>query len=466
MATAGASALALAACGGGESGEASADSSAPAEETGAAEPSDRETTEAAGPSARVALTYDGGVLVYDAADLEQLADLPAEGFTRLNQGGDNRHLFLTEGESFRMLDTGTWTEPHGDHGHSYTTEPILSEQRLEGPHPGHLVVHDGRAVAFFDGSADTLEFDPTTLDAAAPIETTEGSAGEAHHGVAVPRADGSTVLTEGTEDARSTVRVVDADGEEIARTDECPGVHGEAAAADGVIVVGCEDGIVIVDGEEIRKVDAADDYARIGNQAGSPESPVVLGDYKTDPDAELERPQKISLTDTEAGSIRVVDLPASYSFRGLGRGPEGEALVFGTDGTLRVIDPESGEISKEIPVTEAWEEPDEWQQPMPNLQVSGSKAYITEPEAKTLHVVDLESGEVADSVELPEAPIEMAVASGDMVESHGEDSHDGHDHGDDEHGHDHSHDHEGHDHGEDGHDHDHGDDHSHEGHDH
>src|SRR5699024_7427596 len=226
--------------------------------------------------------------------------LPADGFTRLNQAGDDRHLFLTEGDSFRLLDTGTWSEPHGDHSHSYTTDPVLSDQRVEGSHPGHLVVHAGIAAAFFDGDGVVKTFDPTSLDASTPISTDDQPLPDPHHGVAVPRGDGSVVLTEGTEDSRSTVLLQDADGEEIARTDDCPGVHGEAVAADGVITLGCENGIVIVivDGDEITHVEADQDFARIGNQAGSPESPVVLGDFKTDPDAELERPTRISLTDT------------------------------------------------------------------------------------------------------------------------------------------------------------------------
>ena len=69
---------------------------------------------------------------------------------------------------------------------------------------------------------------------------------------------------------------------------------------------------------------------------------MLLGDYKTDPDAELERPTRVSLIDTRDASLRLVDLGTSYSFRSLGRGPEGEALVLGTDGALHVLDPESG----------------------------------------------------------------------------------------------------------------------------
>jgi hypothetical protein len=38
--------------------------------------------------------------------------------------------------------------------------------------------------------------------------------------------------------------LLDADREEVARSEECPGVHGETVAADETIVIGCEDGIL------------------------------------------------------------------------------------------------------------------------------------------------------------------------------------------------------------------------------
>ena len=48
-------------------------------------------TEVAAAAPRVAISYDGGVQVLDGSTLEVLADVPYDGFTRLNLAGDGRH---------------------------------------------------------------------------------------------------------------------------------------------------------------------------------------------------------------------------------------------------------------------------------------------------------------------------------------------------------------------------------------
>ena len=76
---------------------------------------------------------------------------------------------------------------------------------------------------------------------------------------------------------------------------------------DHAVTLGCEDGILVFRDGAFTKVASPDAYGRIGNQAGSPASPVVLGDYKTDPDADLERPETVALVDTRTAEIRLVD---------------------------------------------------------------------------------------------------------------------------------------------------------------
>jgi hypothetical protein len=136
--------------------------------------------------------------------------------------------------------------------------------------------------------------------------------------------------------------------------------------------------------------------------------PLLLGDYRTDPEAELERPTRISLIDTEKKKLTLVDLGTSYSFRSLARGPEGEALVLGTDGAIRVIDPATGSIEKKIPAVRKWEEPLDWQQPRPTLFVRGATAYVSEPGERALHAIDLTTGEKRASVTLPERTNELS----------------------------------------------------------
>ncbi|MFD6092842.1 hypothetical protein ACFWGN_12030 [Oerskovia sp. NPDC060338] len=68
-----------------------------------------------------------------------------------------------------------------------------------------------------------------------------------------------------------------------------------------------------------------------------------------------------SLIDTRTPTLKTVDLPSSYTFRSLGCGDAGEALVLGTDGQLHVIDPEAGALARSSPVIDAWEKPEEWQ---------------------------------------------------------------------------------------------------------
>ncbi|NLU64049.1 hypothetical protein HCA61_17500 [Rhodococcus sp. HNM0563] len=364
--------------------------------------------EVTSPEPRLALTYDGGILVVDATELDIVANLPLDGFNRLGPAGDDRHVFVSTAGGFRALDTGSWSDAHGDHSHHFAGTPALTDLTFPADKPGHIVAHAGTTALFDDGTGNIALFDSDELDPSGPRPDTDTyTTPDAHHGVAVPLEDGSLLVTEGDSESRSSVVLLDVDRNEVARTDECTGVHGEAVAADSV-VFGCEDGMVTFRDGTFTKVTAPDPYGRLGNQAGSDESPIVLGDYKTDPDAELERPERVALVDTRTAQMKLVDLGTSYTFRSLGRGPHGEALVLGTDGALHVIDPETGDVVDRIAVLDPWTEPDEWQSPRPALEVQGHTAYVTDPANDELHAVDLESGGIRTTT-LPHTPNEISI---------------------------------------------------------
>lgn len=368
--------------------------------------------EVSSPQARIVTTYDGGIITLDANTLEVLDDTELAGFNRLNSAGDGRHVFVSTGGGFQLFDTGAWTEPHGDHTHSYTATPELTDITYSTDKPGHVVNHAGKTVLFGDGDGKIQTFDTASLLKGDEVEPEIKNALEPHHGVAVVLENGDLLHTLGDEDSRNGAVVFNAAGEEIARNEQCPGVHGESAALGDAIAVGCEDGVLIYKDGEFTKVQAPDSYGRIGNQSGSDISPVVLGDYKVDKDADLERPERVSLTNTETGELTLVDLGTSYSFRSLGRGPAGEAVVLGTDGALHIIDANTGAITNTYPVIDAWTEPEVWQEARPTLFINKDRAYVSDPSNNELHVVDLANGNILASATLPGTPNELTGVSG------------------------------------------------------
>ncbi|MFJ3971083.1 zinc metallochaperone AztD [Streptomyces parvus] len=378
-----AASMALTACGGNGNDDT----------PGGAEPKKQKSSEAAAVGNPIVASYDGGLYVLDGETLKLAKTIELPGFNRVNPAGDKEHVVVSTDSGFRVLDA---------------TRQEFTDAEFKGAKPGHVVRHGGKTVLFTDGTGEVNVFDPADLsDGKKPDGRTYTSA-KPHHGVAIELVGGELVTTLGTEEKRTGALVLDKDNKEIARAENCPGVHGEAAAQGEVVGFGCEDGVLLYKDGEFTKVDAPGDYARTGNQAGSDASPILLGDYKTDPDAELERPTRISLIDTRTAKMKLVDLGTSYSFRSLARGPHGEALVLGTNGVLHVIDPETGKVEKKIEAVGDWTEPLDWQQPRPTLFVRDHTAYVSDPGKRQLHAFDLESGEKQASVTLPKGTNELS----------------------------------------------------------
>ncbi|WP_412872460.1 hypothetical protein [Curtobacterium flaccumfaciens] len=369
--------------------------------TGCATNTDAESDSSATPKAdgtRITLTHDGGLLVLDE-DLQVVADDAIDGFTRVNPAGDGRHVLVTVPEGFRVLDT--------------QAEPALTDAVFPADTGGHAVVHGDRTALFADGTGDVTTFDHTELDGAdlPEVETTKSEA--AHHGVAIELEDGTLLTTVGTEEHRSGVRALDADGEETARSEECPDVHGEGAVKGEVAVFGCTDGALVYEDGAFEKIDAPTEYGRTGNLFTTEDSSVAVGDYNDDPDSEGYLLDQIALIDAASGKYTVADMPdgVGFTFRDLARGPGDEAVVLGSDGALHTFDETTGEQLESYPVIDAWEGPAEWQDAHPALKVEGDVAYVTDPAEQKVHAVDLTTGEViASSDELPGVPNEIAVA--------------------------------------------------------
>lgn len=372
--------------------------------TAAATSAPRGVEEGAPDSPRLAVAVAGAVQVLDGQTLEVLAEFGTEEFTRLNALGDGQHVLVTTSAGFQVLDT---------------VAPELTDTVFPAEAAGHVVRHAGLTVLYDDGTGRTTVFETDALRAGAGEmpETRTHEAAAPHHGVSIVLEDGTLLTTVGDAAGRSGAMALEPHDDhwhEHAVNDECPGIHGEGTAADEAVVFGCEDGALLYSDGGFRKLAAPDEFGRMGNAYVSETSPIVLGDYKSDPDAEGYLLSAVTLIDTVAGTLEVVELPddVRYTYRDVVRGPGDLAYILSTDGSIHVLDPETGEFTDEFPVVEPWEGPAEWQDPHPAIVVDGDIAYVTEPASNQVHSVDLTSGERLASVELDDAPNEMAVALG------------------------------------------------------
>ncbi|WP_245934446.1 zinc metallochaperone AztD [Arthrobacter psychrolactophilus] len=358
-------------------------------------------TAAPNPGGRVAVSHPGGISVLDGTTLELVKSFDSEEFTRLNPAGDGRHVVVTTTAGFQLLDMN---------------EPKLTDLVVDAKAAGHVVRHAGNTVFFDDGTGTT------TIMKSADLATSEEKlpasqhyqAPSPHHGVSIVLEDGTLLTTVGDKSSRSGATALEAHEDHwhaTAESKDCPGIHGEGTAADEAVVFGCENGALLFHNGSFEKFTAPDQYGRMGNAYVSESSPIVVGDYSNNPDAEGYLLNAVVLLDTEKHSYQAVTLPANvqYTWRDIARGPGDLAYILSTDGSIHVLDPKDGSIVNEFPVIKAWEGPAEWQDAHPAIVVNGNTAYVTEPATSTIHTVDLTTGKVGTSKTLDAVPNEIAL---------------------------------------------------------
>lgn len=353
---------------------------------------------------RVAVAYEGGIAVLDANTLDVINEFPSEEFTRLNAAGDGKHILVTTSKGFQLLDTA---------------EPSLTNLVVPAKAAGHVVRHAGKTVLFDDGTGETSIFDTHELAHTGNKlpEAVNYTAPNAHHGVSIELGDGTLLTTVGDETARTGAAALERRGnnwEELATSTDCPNIHGEGTAANEAVVFGCEDGALLYTNGEFTKLKAPDAYGRMGNAYVSETSPIVVGDYKSDPDAEGYLLSAVTLIDTVTKQQRVVRLPENvrYTWRDVIRGADDLAYILSTDGAVHVLNPETGELVNAFPVIDAWEGPTDWQLPHPALIANGDTAFVTDPAAKAIHSIDLRTGNILATGHLDHVPNEFAVTLG------------------------------------------------------
>lgn len=365
-----------------------------------------EPVETGEPEARLVVAYEDAVEVLDAGDLSEIASFPVDSAPYVEVAADGRHVITLEHQEkrVRIVDAGTWTEAHGDHGHSYTVSPARLDDVIEGT--AYHALSDGTQTVIWNDDTGNIE----VIDAA---DLEDGSItpriierNDVHHGVAVPLSDGYLASFSVDGDAAGVARLDD-DGTEVERYEGCAGLHGEAHVGKDAYAFGCQDGILVVDETGARTVASPVEGAGTSTLIGDGSSPIIAGNVRSSGEDGPDLSTTVALYDTAAGTARAVDLGVEFSNMAV---TEGDLVVVGVDGNLHVLDLASGEV-RTIPATEPWEKPEEFLTPRPMLAVSHDHVWLTEPMTGKILVIDLTTGETLVSADVDGKPGRLAVVN-------------------------------------------------------
>ncbi|WP_040319988.1 hypothetical protein [Aeromicrobium marinum] len=363
-------------------------------------------TETDQPVPRVLVASDEQVTVLDADSLDTVETFDVDARPILSVAGDGRHVYTLESDADRIgvIDAGSWTEAHGEHGHSFTADPARLDSVVEGPTAYHAVSDDERTVVWFDGDGSFVTFDHGGLEGdrigERRIET-----GAPHHGVAVPTAEGGFLASIAVGDAPVGLALLDETGAETTRFETCEGLHGETHVGETGYAFGCADGIIVVADGSATNIAAPLPGAGTGSLVEVHDSSVVVGSLYSETDDSAST--SLALYDTAAGTATLVDLGVEFSNLA---SVDGHAVVLGTDGALHLVDVATGEVTS-IDVMDGWDKPESFRDPRPVLAAAGDRAWITDPGAGTLALVDLESGETVQRTELDATPTSLTVVN-------------------------------------------------------
>ena len=381
-----------------------------AETTGAppASPSAQSTepAETDEPEARVVVAYEDAVKVLDAGDLSEIASFSVESAPYVEIAADGRHVFTLEHQQkrVRIVDAGTWTDAHGDHGHSYAVVPSRLDAVIEGT-VYHAISDGAQSVIWNDDTGDIEVIDAGDFEDGT-VTPRIIERGDVHHGVAVPLSEGYLVSFSADGEPVGVARL-DEGGVEIERYEGCTGLHGEAHIGKDGYAFGCQDGILVVDGDGARALPSPVAGAGTSTLVGDGSSPVVAGNLRSSDESGPDLSTTVALYDTEAGTARTVDLGVEFSNMAV---TEGDLVTVGVDGNLHVVDLASGEV-RIIPATEPWDKPEEFLTPRPMLTVSHDHVWLTEPMTGNILVIDLTTGETVTSADVNGKPGRIAVVN-------------------------------------------------------
>ncbi|QAU53268.1 hypothetical protein [Corynebacterium pelargi] len=352
------------------------------------------------PQPRLAVATEHGVRIFDS-NLKQVAsfDLPAR--PTLSTLGDHRHVaaVLTKNNAVEIIDAGSWSVPHGDHSHYYTTEPSKAQQALEGAKPIHVVSNakSGSSAIFFDDDAEGRVLDAENLEKGQLDAAQRIKAKEAHHGVVVPLANDQMLVSQKGSHLADTITLLGTDGKTIGNFD-CSEMHGEDVYANTAIF-GCSDGVLKIDQGNATTIPSPDASGeRVGAITFNHDASAALGDWGDE--------SLLLIRDNQAS---VVPTPAAFGNRiSL---PEGGFAYLDTKGVLHILDDHAVE-QRSIPVTKEWTKPKGHGGVEPSITAAlhgdDTLVWVSEPKSNTLYQVNLSDDSITHT-DVEGAPASLAA---------------------------------------------------------
>ena len=305
-----------------------------------------------------------------------------------------------------IIDGGVYLEPHEGHMDLVTGPVSLLSLGTSDQRPVHTSVHNGWTAIFHDGSGRAALFEEHDLeeerDDYEPIWLEAGL----QHGAVVAMGEGYFMVTSNNPEYPDTAQSSLPIGAEVRTVDDqvvydasnrsCPGMHGEAANHDGVLM-GCVGGVLFIEGHDgefghefIDNPDGMSDAGRIGTVWGHEDSPNFFGSasYRHEGASMYDG---LWIIDAEGGSISRV-LPSEDDKRVYGaafdaHGEEFFALT--ADGMINVISSASGEVEETIQLMDPFDG-----DTSPYFIVVGEVLYLSDRSGGRIVEFHLAEGEI------------------------------------------------------------------------
>jgi hypothetical protein len=260
-----------------------------------------------------------------------------------------------------FIDSGIELAGSDSDPHFHKESPYLLDWNLTDQLPTHENVNGHFISVFFDGTGNASWIDERDLIAGAPRIAHSFNSGGPHH------SGSATLLLAGGTPAYvfaplnpagglpTSVVARNAAGQELARRDDCPVMHGNGSNADAV-VFGCENGAVLfrANGTSVTATKLTMPAALAGSGVrtvwGESEATGFLVGGVATPAGITPAIRTLATINSQSGAMTVMPLPADARYYGVSiDGVRGRIAVLAHDGRLFVFNGATAQLLHTVP---------------------------------------------------------------------------------------------------------------------